>query len=154
MLFLRLHKAEGLIVRLRKNIIWLNFKENISIYQYTELFMWKEILCQIQINHNIFRTNWRQNCQKTLEIFEAAVQNMLIDTTNLSQKISFLLKISDIKIEKAIFTFLSGTKMNYLKLSNITWKQVVLFLDYWLDNKIKRKEKQKLNVCFCVCSGS
>lgn len=79
---------------------------------------------------------------------------MLTDTTNLSQKISFLLKISDIKIEKAIFTFLSGTKINYLKLSNITGKQVVLFLDYWLGNKIKRKEKQKLNVCFCVCSGS
>ena len=45
-------------------------------------------------------------------------------------------------------------KMNYLKLSNITGKQVVLFLDYWLSNKIKRKEKQKFNVCFCVCSGS
>lgn len=78
---------------------------------------------------------------------------MLTDTANLSQKISFLLKISDIKIEKAIFTFLNGTKINYLKLSNITGKQVVLFLDYWLGNKIKRKEKQKLNFCFCVCSG-
>lgn len=54
MLFLRLHKAEGLTVRLRKNIIWLHFKENISIYQYTEMLMWKEILYQIQINHLTF----------------------------------------------------------------------------------------------------
>lgn len=54
MLFLRLHKAEGLTVRLRKNIIWLNFKKNISIYQYTKMVMWKEILYQIQTNHLTF----------------------------------------------------------------------------------------------------
>ena len=59
-------KLKDLLLDYKKNILWLNFKQNISVYQYIELFMRKEILYHIQIHHLTFLAQIESKIAKSL----------------------------------------------------------------------------------------